>query len=105
MKKVILAVAALGIVGFTMVKASPSTKNTRLTTTIAVADTAQKTPVKLEDLPPAVKTTLTTDPVKQWTPTTAFLVKSGNTEYYEINVKKDNQNQVIRIDKDGKVVQ
>jgi len=101
----ILAVAALGIVGFTMVKASPSTKNTRSMTTIAVADTAQKTPVKVEDLPPAVKTTLTTDPVKQWTPISAFLVKSGTTQYFEITVKKDTQTQVIKLDKDGKMVQ
>jgi hypothetical protein len=105
MKKMILAVAALGIAGFTMVKAGPSTQNERSITTIAVADTAQKTPVKLDELPPAVKTTLTTDPVKQWTPTEAFFVKSGTTEYYEITVKKDTQTQMIKLDKDGKIVQ
>lgn len=101
----IFAVAALGIAGFTMVKAGPSTQNKRSITTIAVADTSQKTPVKLDELPPAVKTTLTADPVKQWTPTEAFLVKSGSTEYYEITVKKDTQTQVIKLDKDGKMVQ
>ncbi|MDR3696213.1 hypothetical protein [Mucilaginibacter sp.] len=105
MKKMILAVAALGIAGFTMVKAGPSTQNTRSITTIAVTDTAQKTPIKLDELPPAVKTTLTTDPVKQWTPTTAFVVKSGSTVYFEITVKKDTQTQVIKLDKDGKMVQ
>ena len=65
-KKVILAVAALGgIAGFTMVKASPSTKNTRLTTTIAVADTAPKNTCKIggPSAYTAVKTTLTTDPL------------------------------------------
>jgi hypothetical protein len=105
MKKIILSAAVLAIAGFTTVKAN--SLNAKMQTAIIVnqADSLQKTPIKLEDLPVPVQTQLKADLFKTWIPTTAFDVKSGSNEYYEINVKKDADIKVIRFDKDGKVVQ
>lgn len=63
------------------------------------------TPVNMEDLPDAVKTTLQADIFKEWIPSSATLVKSEDKEYYQIEVKKGEEVRVIRIGADGKVVQ
>lgn len=104
MKKVILAAAALAIVGVTKVKANNNNGNHQPVTVIAHQDSVQKTPVKLEDLPAPVKTTLQGDVLKVWTPTSAVLVKSGTVEYYQVNIKKDTDEKFVKIDKDGKIV-
>jgi hypothetical protein len=105
MKKMILAAAALAIAGVTTVKANNVTQKQQPIAITSIQDTSKKTPVKLEELPAPVKTTLQTDPVKQWTPTAASLVKTGTAEYYEISVKKGTDERFIRLDKDGKIVQ
>ncbi|MES2279348.1 MAG: hypothetical protein V4592_25165 [Bacteroidota bacterium] len=105
MKKMILAAAALAIVGITKVKASSVIPNSQPIVATAQQDTVQKTPVKLEDLPAPVKATLQGDVLKVWTPTAATLVKSGTTEYYQINIKKEADEKFVKIDKDGKIVQ
>lgn len=104
MKKVILAAAALAVVGLTKVKANSVNHNQHIVA-VASQDSVQKTPVKLEDLPAPVKTALASEALKVWTPTSALLVKSGTVEYYQVNVKKDAEEKYIKLDKDGKVVQ
>ena len=110
MKKVILAAVASAIIGITSVKAqtpAPTTTPAPAANTASAAkpDSLQKTTVKVEDLPAPVKATLQTDVLKVWTPTTASLVKSPTAEWYQVNVKKDNEEKFIRIDKNGKIVQ
>lgn len=111
MKKVILAAVASAMIGITSVKAqtvpTPAATPAPATTTASAAkpDSLQKTTVKVEELPDAVKATLQSDVLKVWTPTTASLVKSPTAEWYQVNVKKDNEERFIRIGKDGKMVQ
>ncbi len=102
MKKFILS-AAFAIAGLAAVQAS-EVKDLN-TTVVAVQDSVTKTPVKLEELPDAVKTTLASESYKVWTATEAWLVKDGSAEYYLINVKKEQETGSIKLDKDGKPVQ
>ena len=103
MKKIILSAAILAVAGLTSVQAS-EIKNP---VTISVQqDSTTKTPVELKDLPEAVQKTLQTDPVKEWTPTAAFLVtKSDKSTFYQVDVKKGEETSSLKIDKDGKIVQ
>jgi hypothetical protein len=102
MKKIILSAAFLALVGLTTVKASEIKTEVKYT---LQQDSATKAPVELKDLPAPVQTTLQTDPIKQWTPTAAFLVTNADkTSYYEINLKKEDKTATIKMDKDGKAV-
>ena len=103
MKKLILgAIAVLAFAGTTEVKANSLTQPV----TSTVQDSVTKTPVKLEELPDAVKATLQSDQVKEWTPSAAFLVKTAKgEEYYQIDVAKGEEKAFLRIGKDGKVIQ
>ena len=103
MKKLILgAIAVVAFAATTEVKANSLTQPV----TSTVQDSVTKTPVKLEELPDAVKATLQSDQVKEWTPSTAFLVKnSKGEEYYQIDVAKGEEKTFLRIAKDGKLIQ
>jgi hypothetical protein len=105
MKKIILSVAVLAVAGFTAVKANTVNSKAHTVTIVVQKDSTLKTPVNLADLPAPVKTTLQGDVLKAWTPTDAFLVKSGSAEYYQIDIKKEADTKFIRIDKDGKLIQ
>lgn len=104
MKKLILSAAAvLALSGAATVKAN--TLSNQATAT-AVQDSTTKSPVKLEELPAPVTATLKSDAYKAWTPTAAHLVKTAQgAEYYQIDVKKDDQSAYLKIDKDGKVIE
>ncbi|MBB6500052.1 hypothetical protein [Pedobacter cryoconitis] len=104
MKTYILAAAALlTFTGISTVKAAET--KTPLTLTIS-ADSTQKVPVKLEELPAPVTATLKADAYKDWTATTAFLVTAADkSQYYQIDVKKGTEKAFIKINKDGVVVQ
>jgi len=107
MKKLILS-ATLVFAGFAAVQASDlkQVKNNIEVVSISVQDSVIKTPVKLEELPEAVKTTLKNDTYKTWTPTAAFHVKESATkEYFLIEVKKETEAGSIKLDKDGKPVE
>lgn len=103
MKKIILSAAFLAFAGLTTVKANDSK--------VAVAATIQqdsvtKTPVEVKDLPEAVKTTLSADKYKEWIPTATFLVtKADKSEYYQIDVKKQEETASLKIGKDGVVIE
>lgn len=109
MKNLILTATVLAFAGISTVKAAT------VTTPVSIAikynlktqqDSTTKVPVKLEELPAPVTTTLKADAYKEWTPTTAFLVTNADkTEYYHIDVKKGTEVAFIKINKDGVVVQ
>ncbi|MXV51884.1 hypothetical protein GS399_12940 [Pedobacter sp. HMF7647] len=103
MKKIILSAAAVAILGISATKASTITRPYISTNTIQ-QDSTQKATVKLTDLPEAVKTTLTSDEFKEWIPSAAFLVKSKDAEYYEVQVTKGQETKAVKIDKYGKPV-
>ena len=103
MKNFILTAAVVAIAGISTVKASESKAPIAIT---IQQDSTQKVPVKLEELPAPVTTTLKADAYKEWTPTTAFLVTNADkTQYYQIDVKKGTEVAFIKITKEGVVVQ
>ncbi|WP_158795986.1 hypothetical protein [Pedobacter sp. L105] len=103
MKNFILTAVVLAFAGVSTLKAS---ENKTLPAISIQQDSTQKVPVKLEDLPAPVTTTLKADAYKDWTPTTAFLVTNADkSQYYRIDVKKGTEAAFIKINKDGVVVQ
>lgn len=116
MKKVFLsAVAVIALAGATTVNANTLMNsfavNTLQDTTVQDSTTQapvkpEQTPVKLEELPDAIKTLLASEPYKPWTPTSAQLVKSAEgTEYYRVDVQKGEEKAFLKINKDGKVIE
>ncbi|WP_432711919.1 hypothetical protein [Pedobacter sp.] len=103
MKKFILSAAFLAFAGIATVQANEV--NTPAMITVQ-QDSTTKTPVKLEELPDAVKATLQSDPYKEWVPTAAFLVTAADkSEYYQIDVKKGEETASLNVGKDGVVKQ
>jgi hypothetical protein len=103
MKNLILSAAVLAFAGISTVKASAIKVPVAIT---IQQDSTTKTPVKLEELPAPVTTTLKADAYKDWAPTAAFLVTNADkTSYYHIDVKKGTEVAFIKINKDGVVVQ
>jgi len=103
MKNFILSAAFLTLAGITTVKANEI--KTPVTITVQ-QDSASKVPVKLEELPDAVKTTLSADAYKEWAPTGASLVtEADKSSYYQVDVKKGSEVAFIKIGKDGTVIQ
>jgi len=115
MKKLILSAAFLAFAGIASVQANsinPVAKLVAVQDTVGqdssatpVAETTQnsdtKTAMKLGDLPEAVKTTLTSDAYKGWTPSDVFLVTSGDKKHYEITMKNEDKTGVVKIKEDG----
>lgn len=105
MKNLILSSIAVLAFAATTTTVKANSISQALTVTSAVQDSLTKTPVKLEELPDSVKTTLKSEQIKEWLPTTAFLVKTTTgVEYYQINVKKGEETAFLKIGKDGKIV-
>jgi hypothetical protein len=103
MKKIILSAAFLALAGLTTVKASDIKAPVVIS---ALQDSVTKTPVELKDLPDAVKTTLGSDKYKEWIPTASFLVtKADKSEYYQIDVKKQEETASLKIGKDGVIIE
>jgi len=103
MKKLILSATFLAFAGLSAANASELKKVTPVMVT--VQDSVIKTPIKLEELPEAIKTTLKTEPYSAWTPTAAFSVKEGTKEWFQVDVKKEEQVGSLKFDKDGKPVE
>jgi hypothetical protein len=90
---------------YTMKADSATTMRTDSTMSVK-QDSSQKVPVKLEELPAPVTTTLKADAYKDWTPTTAFLVTAADkSQFYQIDVTKGTEKAFIKINKEGVVVQ
>ena len=99
MKKFILSAAIVALTTVAFAQNNETVASQTQTTT--AQDSSSTTPVKLEELPDAVKTTLASDAYKAWTPTEAFLVKENGKEYYQINVTKEEEKGSIKINADG----
>ncbi len=102
MKKFFLsaAIVALTTVAFAQ-NSEPTAPEAPAQATEVAAQDSSSTPIKLEELPDAVKTTLTSDAYKAWTPTEAYLVKESGKEYYQINVIKEEEKGSVKINADG----
>lgn len=74
------------------------------TTPVTVVEEDNKTQVDPAALPDAVKATLAGDAYKGWAVASAWLIKSGSSEYYQVELSKDNQKNTVKLDKDGKTV-
>ncbi|MFC5283328.1 hypothetical protein [Pedobacter alpinus] len=102
MKKYILSAAIVALTSVAFVNANELNSNKINTAIVTVQDSTTSTPVKLEELPEPVKTTLLSDAYKAWTPTEAFWVKEeGGKEYYQINVTKEEEKASLKIKADG----
>ena len=103
MKKLILSAAFLAFAGIASVKANETNSLQAIT---VQQDSTTKTPVKIEDLPDAVKATLASEKYKDWAPLAAYLVTDDKkTEYYQVDVKKAEETASLKIGKDGVVVE
>lgn len=102
MKK-LFVVALVAAAGFISTQSQAS--EIKLTKITAVQDSVIKTPIKLEELPDAIKTTLQSDPYKDWMPTAAFAVKKGDKQYYQVDVKKEEETKSLNFTADGKPIE
>lgn len=100
MKKLFVA-AFVAFAGFTATQAQASINKVEMVT---VQDSVVKTPIEVSALPDAVKTVLATDPYKDWTPTAAFSVKDGDKNYFQVDVKKEEETASLKFDAEGKPV-
>lgn len=63
-----------------------------------------KVAVRPEDLPEAVKSTLSGS-YSEWKVTSAYLVtKDDNSQYYEVNIKRAEETSTLNLDKYGKKI-
>ena len=101
MKKLIISAMALTLIAFANVQANPVLVNT-----MEIISNQEKVAVKPEDLPEAIKTTLSGDTYAGWQVTSAFLVtKEDNSQFYELSLKKGEETSTLNLDKDGKKVE
>lgn len=102
MKKLFVA-AIVAFAGFATVEAQASEMNK--VNVVSVQDSIVKTPIEINELPEAVKTVLATDPYKDWTPTAAFSIKNGDKQYFQVDVKREEETASLVFDAEGKPVQ
>lgn len=78
-----------------------SVQSSSITTVIAEQS---KVAVRPEDLPEAVKSTLSGS-YSEWKVTSAYLVtKDDNSQYYEVNIKRAEETSTLNLDKYGKKI-
>lgn len=101
MKKVVLSVFSLGMaVSATAVKANTINANN----SIVVTMNDEKTVIKAEELPEAVKKTLAGDAYKGFAAVEAFLIKTGEVSHYEVTLIKGEEKQVVKLNADGSIM-
>ncbi len=99
MKKIALSLMFVAFAGVLTVSAN----HKQAVAQVQVQD--ERKPVKVEELPDAVKTTLATDEFKEWKADKAYWVKpASGSEFYEIELKKGDEAKTVKLDKDGKPV-
>ena len=99
MKKIILSV--LFLAGL----ASEMQASNVIVYPVKHAFTQDKVSVRPEDLPEAVKNVLSSDAYSGWQVTSASrITRDDNSQYFEINARKDGETTVINLDKYGKKV-
>jgi hypothetical protein len=108
MKKTILLTLSPFLFGAIAVQAQTSAATTPATTVTATAVATtpadERTAVKQEELPAAVKQTLAADEYKGWETASIFWVKNEKAEYYEVSLKQADKVSVVKLNKDGKKV-
>jgi hypothetical protein len=108
MKKVIVASAALFFAAITSLSAQTSVKpvdqqEKAVVENVVKIDNQERTPVKVEDLPAAVKATLAGEDYKGWIISSAFLVKN-EAEYYEVSLSREKETKIVKLTRDGKAL-
>jgi len=97
----LLTAAVLAFAGITTVTVS-ETRNR--TTVINPLDNNLKTMVRINSLPSIIKATLSSNKYKNWAPIAAYLViDSNNAEYYQVDVKNEEETTSLKINKDGTI--
>jgi len=100
-KKIMFAAAVVAVAGMTSVNAETVKVPTSASIVMNVQD---KTPVKAEDLPDAVKTTLAGDDYSGWDVKEAFSVsRAGGVSSYEISLQKGDENKVVNLNEAGQI--
>lgn len=103
MKKAIIAAVALTFAGYTHA-AQASIPDTTIAATDTVAVEDNRTPIKIEDLPEAVKKSLNSTAYEGWTPVSAYWVEGTGLAYYEITMTKEAEKKYVKLDKEGNSV-
>lgn len=76
------------------------------TTSIEITVQEEKTPLKIEELPDAVKTTLSGEQYIGWAPTQAFTVTpEDGPKYFQVTIKKDDETKIVNLQEDGREIQ
>lgn len=63
----------------------------------------EKTPVKLDLLPDAVRKEIASDKYVGWTPSAAFLIKSV-VPYYEVEMIRGEEKRIVKLDEKGQKI-
>ena len=105
MKKIVFA-TLLFAVAFSMSAVNSLASVVTKPSSARIVGEDEKKPIKKEDLPEAVKTTLAGPDYQGWEITAAFSVKKekDNSGYYEIKLKKGDKVITAKLDKDGNKV-
>ena len=100
MKKITI-IAALFVCAAGAINANAETATRRTVISVVVND-EEKTEIKKEDLPEAVKTALAGNDYTGWEISKAYQYKeSGN---FEVELKKGEEKKTVKLDKAGKVI-
>lgn len=94
-----LFIAAITVTLTTVTFASSATTTPGTSVTIVRVD--EKTPVKLEDLPEAVKKALKGPEFEGWMPVLAYWVKLEKSSFYEIELRKGDEKKIVNLTAEG----
>ncbi|PWJ58815.1 hypothetical protein CLV98_103182 [Dyadobacter jejuensis] len=65
----------------------------------------ERVSIRIDELPEAVKSTLNSSSFDGWKIEEAFRVtRDDQSKYYEVKLKKDEQQNIVRLEKDGQVI-
>jgi hypothetical protein len=96
-----LFIAAIALTASTVTFASANSLSvTPPDSTITATLTEDKTPVKIDELPVAVKNALKTD-FAGWNPVVAYWVKSEKSSFYEIELQKGDEKKIVNLTAEG----
>lgn len=100
MKKIMLSAAILAFAGLSVAQANPFQPSI-----IQGIVQDERTPVKPEDLPDAVKTTLSGEVYAGWAVKEAYAVApTQGTPYFEVTLEKEGETQMVQLDAEGNIV-
>ncbi|MBL7857933.1 MAG: hypothetical protein JNM57_09600 [Cyclobacteriaceae bacterium] len=104
MKKLLFIFASLMLLTVvnTNAQEGPGNDDTTLKSGAAIAAVQEKVKINVDELPDAIKTTLTGDNYKDWEVVSAYELKSKSQ--YEVEVKKGAETKTLKFSADGKEV-